>query len=119
MSAMDRKGKEMRKTVKMMCLVFVLLAASVILTACGSDDKLRQRETETVFPAVETGGRFTNPFYDFNIVVDRETGVNYLIYSEGMGNSSRGGITVLVNADGSPVVTPVTETVEETETDCE
>jgi len=35
--------------------------------------------------------------------VDRETGVNYLFHSSG----SAGGITPLIKADGTPVVTPL------------
>lgn len=37
------------------------------------------------------------------IWVDRETGVNYLFH----GSGSAGGLTVLLNADGKPVITPV------------
>ncbi len=37
------------------------------------------------------------------IFVDKVTGVNYLFVSSGYA----GGLTVLVNRDGSPVVTPV------------
>ncbi len=37
------------------------------------------------------------------IWVDKETGVNYLFHSSGYA----GGLTVLVNKDGRPVVTPV------------
>lgn len=36
------------------------------------------------------------------IWVDRETGVNYLFVSEGSG----GGLTILVDKDGKPIVTP-------------
>ncbi|MDX9917690.1 MAG: DUF6440 family protein [Gudongella sp.] len=39
----------------------------------------------------------------YKIIVDRETGVNYLYVSEGYG----GGLTVLVDKDGKPVVTPM------------
>ncbi len=35
--------------------------------------------------------------------VDRETGVNYVYFSQGYG----AGLTVLVDKDGKPVVTPV------------
>ena len=37
------------------------------------------------------------------ILVDRETGINYLYRSSGYG----GGLTVLLDKDGKPVVTPV------------
>ena len=37
------------------------------------------------------------------ILVDKETGVNYLYRSSGYS----GGLTVLLNKDGTPVVTPI------------
>ena len=37
------------------------------------------------------------------IWVDRQTGVNYLYHSAGYS----GGLTPLLNADGTPVITPV------------
>lgn len=37
------------------------------------------------------------------IWVDRETGVNYLYHASG----NSGGLTVLLDADGKPVITPV------------
>lgn len=39
------------------------------------------------------------------IIVDTQTGVNYLLMSSNMTGGS--GITVLVDADGKPVVTPL------------
>ena len=39
------------------------------------------------------------------VLVDRETGVNYLYTAGGYG----GGITVLVDPQGNPIITPVTE----------
>ncbi len=47
------------------------------------------------------GGGFSGP--STCILVDKETGVNYLYASSGYG----GGLTVLLNKDGTPVVTPV------------
>ena len=43
------------------------------------------------------------------IWVDRETGVNYLYHSGGYG----GGLCVLVDRDGKPIVTPVPRECEE------
>ena len=40
------------------------------------------------------------------IFVDRETGVNYLFVSSGYA----GGLTVLLNRDGTPVITPLPKT---------
>ena len=39
------------------------------------------------------------------ILVDKETGVNYLFSSSGYA----GGLTVLLDKDGKPVITPVEE----------
>ena len=43
------------------------------------------------------------------IWVDRKTGVNYLFHASGYA----GGLTVLLNRDGTPVVTPVPREDEE------
>ena len=43
------------------------------------------------------------------IWVDKETGVNYLFHAEGYA----GGLTVLLNRDGSPVVTSVPKDYDE------
>ena len=49
------------------------------------------------------GGGFSSPAT--YILVDRLTGVNYLYAASGYG----GGLTVLLGADGKPVVTPLQE----------
>ncbi len=49
----------------------------------------------------EQGGGFSAP--TTCILVDRETGVNYLYASSGYG----GGLTVLLDKDGKPIVTPL------------
>ena len=43
------------------------------------------------------------------IYVDKETGVNYLFSASGYA----GGLTPLLNRDGTPVITPVPKTYEE------
>ena len=45
---------------------------------------------------------FSGP--ELRVIVDKKTGVNYLFAASGYA----GGLTVLLNRDGSPVVTPVT-----------
>ena len=42
---------------------------------------------------------------DIQIIVDKETGVNYLYKSEGYG----GGLTPLLDSQGKPIVTPIEE----------
>lgn len=51
----------------------------------------------------QTGGAFSA--LSAYILVDRETGVNYLYAAGGYS----GGLTVLVDATGKPIVTPVIE----------
>ena len=43
------------------------------------------------------------------VIVDKKTGVNYLFACCG----NAGGLTVLLNRDGSPVVSPISTTCEE------
>ena len=50
----------------------------------------------------EQQGGFTVGNY---VLVDKETGVNYLYVVSGYS----GGLTVLVDAMGNPIVTPITE----------
>ena len=53
------------------------------------------------------GGGFTGPAT--YVLVDKQTGVNYLYASGGYG----GGITPLLNRDGTPIVTPVSRSYNE------
>ena len=61
--------------------------------------------------------RFIEVHYDLggfsghttSILVDRQTGVNYLFVHF----SDAGGLTVLLNRDGTPVVTPIPNDYEE------
>ena len=62
---------------------------------------------EKRFIKVLSEGGFTTPAT--YILVDRQTGVNYLYASSGYG----GGLTPLLNRDGTPIVTPVPRAYEE------
>lgn len=48
---------------------------------------------------------YTQSMGSTEIWVDKETGVNYLYHTSGYS----GGITVLLDKDGNPVVTPIEE----------
>ena len=60
---------------------------------------------EKRFVKVSCDGAFGNN----EIWVDRETGVNYFYHSGGYG----GGITPLLNRDGTPIITPVPQNCDE------
>ena len=62
---------------------------------------------EERFEVIYTGGSAWSTKQQ--IWVDRQTGVNYLYASGGYG----GGLTVLLDANGKPVVTPIPNDYEE------
>lgn len=81
--------------------IAIALAACLLLCGCGNG--VRREEGA---PKENVGGRFLcdSGAYSFETVVDSETGVTYLVWRNGVGKSEIGGITVLLNADGSPVI---------------
>ena len=66
----------------------------------------RKEKKSSRFKEIHAENRFG---IQTKILVDKETGVNYLWHTEGYG----GGLTVLLNADGSPVITPKSQLMEE------
>ena len=58
------------------------------------------KEDRFIKTVVDNGG-FSDNY--MAIYVDRETGVNYLFVQNGYA----GGLTVLLNRDGTPVITPI------------
>lgn len=70
-------------------LVVVLSVAMLMLCGCERD--------EVANPNEDTGSIHVNTF------VDKATGVNYYTYNRGYG----GGMTLRVNADGTPYVSEV------------
>lgn len=80
----------------------IVAAAILALALCGCDGNGIVRDVE----AHDVDGRFICNLsaYTFETVVDSHTGVTYLIWNSGDGTSSKGGITVLLNRDGTPVI---------------
>jgi hypothetical protein len=78
----------------------IAIALSACMLLCGCGNSVRREEGA---PKENVGGRFLcdSSQYDFETVVDTKTGVTYLIWTNG---SHIGGITVLLNADGTPVI---------------
>ena len=67
---------------------------------------MAKKEDRFVRVYTQSGG-FTNNY--MAVYVDRETGVNYLFSSCG----NAGGMTPLLNRDGTPVITPIPNNYEE------
>jgi len=61
---------------------------------------MAEKEKRFIKVHTESGG-FSGP--STAILVDKKTGVNYLFAASGYA----GGLTVLLNRDGTPVITPV------------
>lgn len=84
------------------------LTAAVVLAlalfGCTSGENGIERAEESPKPNV--GQRFLcdKNYYEFETVVDSKTGVTYLVWKGGTGNNSKGGITVLVDRYGRPII---------------
>ena len=63
---------------------------------------MAKEKKEKRFIVKETQGGFT---LNATVLVDKQTGVNYLFAASGYA----GGLTVLVDAMGNPIVTPIIE----------
>ena len=68
----------------------ILVITIILLVGCV---EVTEADTQTKY--IQEG--------NFYIRVDKETGVNYIIYD----NLNKGGITVRLNADGTPYVSGV------------
>ena len=68
-----------------------------------NDQTLNLTEVITVAKEKRFVKIFTQDMGSTEIWVDKETGINYLFHSSGYA----GGLTVLLDKDGKPVVTPM------------
>ena len=82
----------------------IAIALTACLALCGCVGNGIERDDGN--NKLNTDGRFLcdKSNYRFETVVDTHTGVTYLVWKSGIGNNSKGGITALLNADGSPVI---------------
>ena len=74
----------------------ILVIAIILLVGCAD---VEYAEADTQINYIQDEGMF-------EIYVDEETGVNYISYMN-YKNYERGGITVRLNADGTPYVSGV------------
>ncbi len=68
---------------------------------------MAEKKEKRFIKVYSDGGGFSGPAT--YILVDKETGVNYLFTVNGYA----GGLTALLNQDGTPVVTPVPKQYDE------
>lgn len=83
--------------------IALAIAACLLLCGCHSTNGVVRDED---VPKPSVGGRFLcdEDDYRFETVVDAQTGVTYLVWKSGAGQSSKGGITVLLDRDGKPII---------------
>lgn len=80
---------------------FLVAVASLALAGCGSD----LPEDAEIAAEAELAGRFELPDgLGVAVVTDRQTGCQYLCYAQGWGSSRVGGITLLVDEYGYPLL---------------
>lgn len=82
-----------------------IIACVLALALCGCGNGI-VRDEENNAGKMNASERFITDSASarFTTVVDSRTGVTYLVWSDGGGNGSVGGITVLLNDDGTPVI---------------
>ena len=89
---------------KLISLLLVLVMPMLVLCGCTevpqTDDYVTQENTRFVYVEEYTYG--DNDY--FKILVDKETRVMYLYKCERSGQSTRAGLSVMFNADGSPML---------------
>lgn len=83
----------------------LIAAALVALSLCGcGSNVILQEDSDVVLPSMDQRFVTDDMNEEFSTVVDSRTGVTYLVWTRGTGNYRVGGITVLVNPDGTPVI---------------
>ena len=91
---------------KKMFFVSVIASCALLLAGCSS----RSYESEERPVSSEQKKRFemvyeqTDWSASYEVVRDSETGVQYFVINEGIGQSARMGVSVLVDPDGKPLI---------------
>ena len=89
-------------------IIAAAIAATVALCGCSGNGIVRDKDAATL----QTDDRFiTDDMNDnFYTVVDSKTGVTYLKWERPSGKGGKvGGITVLVDEDGKPIISEEVE----------
>lgn len=83
-------------------VLFITAFMALSLAACGSGNSI----VENADTEVESTAMFERHRLDgcYSILVDKETGVCYLEYESCAGYQGYYGITVMLNADGTPKI---------------
>lgn len=87
---------------KKLIALLITVTMALSLTACGHNVSV----AENVYTETESASMFEWHTLDdcYSILVDKETGVCYLEYDYASGYCGYYGITVMLNADGTPKI---------------
>ena len=90
--------------------IFIIMALLLIIGTSGCSDNPVDKPIETSEVAedsrfVVNNGYETVAITDYSILTDTETGVQYLMFKDGFGKYATGYMSVLMNPDGTPIVT--------------
>lgn len=82
--------------------IALTIAACLLLCGCSGNGVSREQDA----PEPNVGGRFLcdKESYRFSTVVDMQTGVTYLIWTDTYNSGKTSGITALVDRDGKPII---------------
>lgn len=88
-------------------MAVVVMVACALLCGCGQGNGIQTsglNERADGRFAYEPIGATVGYGWRFGYVVDTETGVTYLVFNSNRPKNSIGGITPLLNRDGTPVI---------------
>lgn len=90
----------------MRALAAFALAVTLVLCGCGGNNNIMRSDEQEESATRQVSGRFMSNRYDdkFETVVDTRTGVTYLVWVRSSGDARVGGITPLLNRNGTPVI---------------
>lgn len=84
-------------------IVAAVLVACLMLCGCKSGNGV-SRDKDSEMGSADARFICDKGQYTFDIVVDSHTGISYLTWNSNQGQYSVGGITPLLNADGTLVI---------------
>lgn len=76
-------------------IIAAIVTATLLLTGCSDMANVSEEQGNTEDTIVQVENR-----WGYRIYADKDTGVMYLY----MGNGNGGGLTVMLNADGTPKI---------------
>ena len=84
-------------------VILIAMALAVLLVLTGCDDSPHEEKVDEAVPSIGTNLTRYKIDEKWEYIVDNNTGVVYLYFTYEVPYQGYGGITVMLNADGTPV----------------